>query len=55
MPQFLETLGRTSGQFFTDFGRAFAMLWSTNPFLAMALIAALLLLLLITGVSFARR
>jgi hypothetical protein len=55
MLQFLETLGRTSSQFLGDFGRAFAMLWSTNPFLALALIAAGLLLLLIAGTSFARR
>ena len=55
MPQFLDTLGRTSGQFFADFGHAFAMLWAANPFLALALLAAALLLLAIAGTSFSRR
>ncbi len=51
----LTTLGRTSEHFFLDFGRAFGMLWSSNPFLALALIVAGLLLLMIAGTSFARR
>jgi hypothetical protein len=55
MSHFLETLSRTSEQFFLDFGRAFSMLWSSNPFLALALIVAGLLLLMIAGTSFARR
>lgn len=51
----MATLGRTSEQFVFDFGKAFGMLWSSNPFLALALIVAGLLLLMIAGTSFARR
>ncbi|HVZ29356.1 MAG TPA: hypothetical protein VG839_03110 [Asticcacaulis sp.] len=51
----VETLGRTSEQFVFDFGRAFSMLWTSNPFLALALIVAGLLLMMIAGTSFARR
>lgn len=51
----MATLGRTSERFFLDFGRAFGMLWTSNPFLALALIVAGLLLMMIAGTSFARR